>query len=88
MRTLFSSLACLLVFSPLLASAALLAAQTETDERNDLFVSDTTDRLLEPKYRGHDPGGDLAGYRECHIKPDLLLIYRKSGSETVRLARL
>jgi mRNA interferase YafQ len=28
------------------------------------------------------------GYRECHIKPDLLLIYRKPGADTLRLARL
>ncbi|WP_407260327.1 type II toxin-antitoxin system mRNA interferase toxin, RelE/StbE family [Klebsiella pneumoniae] len=26
--------------------------------------------------------------RECHIKPDLLLIYRKSDADTLRLARL
>nr|WP_312842969.1 type II toxin-antitoxin system YafQ family toxin [Klebsiella pneumoniae] len=32
--------------------------------------------------------GDWAGYRECHIKPDLLLIYRKSDADTLRLARL
>ena len=31
---------------------------------------------------------DWAGYRECHIKPDLLLIYRKPDEETLRLARL
>ncbi|MHB8345507.1 MAG: type II toxin-antitoxin system mRNA interferase toxin, RelE/StbE family [Ferrimicrobium sp.] len=23
------------------------------------------------------PGGDWHGYRECHVKPDVLLIYRK-----------
>jgi mRNA interferase YafQ len=27
-------------------------------------------------------------YRECHVKPDLLLIYRKSDADTLRLARL
>ena len=30
----------------------------------------------------------LLGYRECHLKPDLLLIYRKPGADTLRLARL
>ena len=43
---------------------------------------------LEPNQRDHDLSGDWAGYRECHIKPDLLLIYRKSNSEILRLARL
>ncbi|ENY1010430.1 type II toxin-antitoxin system YafQ family toxin [Pseudomonas aeruginosa] len=38
--------------------------------------------------RDHDLSGDWAGYRECHIKPDLLLIYRKSDADTLRLARL
>ena len=28
------------------------------------------------------------GYRECHIKPDLPLIYRKPDAGTLRLARL
>jgi len=34
--------------------------------------------------------GDWSGYRECHIKPDLLLllIYRKPDANTLRLARL
>jgi mRNA interferase YafQ len=46
------------------------------------------DQPLEPRYRDHDLSGDWAGYRECHVKPDLLLIYRKSDSGTLRLARL
>jgi mRNA interferase YafQ len=32
--------------------------------------------------------GDWMGYCECHIKPDLLLIYRKPDADTLRLARL
>ena len=38
--------------------------------------------------RDHALSGDWAGYRECHIKPDLLLIYRKPDADTLRLARL
>ena len=47
-----------------------------------------TDQPLDARYRDHDLSGDWAGYRECHIKPDLLLIYCKSDSRTLRLARL
>ena len=36
----------------------------------------------------HALSGDWAGYRECHLKPDLLLIYRKPNAEVLRLARL
>ena len=35
------------------------------------------DEILEPKYRDHKLKGSLRGLRECHIKPDLLLIYNK-----------
>jgi mRNA interferase YafQ len=30
---------------------------------------------LEPKHRDHPLVGNYIGYRECHIKPDWLLIY-------------
>lgn len=32
-------------------------------------------RQLEERYRDHGLTGDLAGFRECHIKTDWLLIY-------------
>ncbi len=31
---------------------------------------------LPEKYRDHDLSGDFAGFRECHILPDWLLVYR------------
>ncbi len=34
---------------------------------------------LEPKYRDHALTGDYAGFRECHIQPDWLLIYQVDG---------
>jgi mRNA interferase YafQ len=46
------------------------------------------DRDLPEPYRDHALIGDRAGYRECHLKSDLLLIYRKPDRETLRLARL
>ena len=48
----------------------------------------SNDDPLEPRYRDHEPTGNWSGYRECHIKPDLLLIYRKRDAKTLRLARL
>lgn len=47
-----------------------------------------TDQPLAARYRDHPLIGDWAGYRECHIKPDLLLIYRKVGGDLLVLARL
>ena len=46
------------------------------------------DQGLPESNRDHALGGDWAGYRECHIKPNLLLIYRKPDADTLRLARL
>lgn len=31
---------------------------------------------LPPKYYDHSLDGNYSGYRECHIQPDWLLIYR------------
>jgi mRNA interferase YafQ len=45
------------------------------------------DQPPDPRYRDHDLGGDWTGYRECHVRPDLLLIYRKPDADTLRLAR-
>jgi mRNA interferase YafQ len=47
-----------------------------------------TDRALPASYRDHGLIGDWSGYRECHIRPDLLLIYRKPDTVIPRLARL
>jgi len=46
------------------------------------------DEPLPEKNRDHALSGDWSGYRECHVKPDLLLIYRKPDADTLRLARL
>jgi len=47
-----------------------------------------TDQALPESHRDHALSSGWTGYRECHIKPDLLLIYRKLNTDTLRLARL
>jgi len=46
------------------------------------------DASLPPALNDHSLQGEWAGYRECHLKPDLLLIYRKTDDNALRLARL
>lgn len=46
------------------------------------------DAELPPAMEDHPLAGDWSGYRDCHIKPDLLLIYKKIGDDVLRLARL
>lgn len=38
-------------------------------------------KTLAPKYRDHKLSGNYDGFRECHIKPDWLLIYRIDEDE-------
>ena len=46
------------------------------------------DKPLPEKRQDHELVGDWAGYRECHLKPDLLLIYQKPDAKILKLARL
>ncbi len=32
-------------------------------------------KKLDPIYKDHELNGEFKGFRECHIKPDWLLIY-------------
>ena len=36
---------------------------------------------LEEKYRDHPLSGDYFGFRECHVQPDWLLVYRVDDEE-------
>jgi mRNA interferase YafQ len=47
-----------------------------------------TDQTLDMRYRDHALTGDWKDHRDCHIKPDLVLIYRKPDSDTLQLVRL
>ncbi|CWW74780.1 type II toxin-antitoxin system YafQ family toxin [Haemophilus influenzae] len=42
---------------------------------------------LPEKYKDHALTGNWKGWRDCHIKNDLVLIYKIVGDE-IRLARL
>lgn len=37
------------------------------------------DIQLPPNNKDHNLSGNYAGYRECHVEPDLLLIYKKEN---------
>jgi len=42
----------------------------------DIIIQLSQGKELDKKYKDHKLIGDYLGCRECHIKPDLLLIYR------------
>ncbi len=58
-------------------------------ERTFISVVQTLaeDRPLETKYSDHSLGGQWDGFRDCHIRPDLVLIYEKECC-VLRLIRL
>jgi mRNA interferase YafQ len=41
---------------------------------------------LEPRRRDHPLSGGWKGFRDCHVEPDWVLIYRVEGNE-LQLAR-
>jgi mRNA interferase YafQ len=67
------------------------------EKRKDAHVEDVLrpvvedlvhDRPLAEKYRDHALTGTTKGDHDCHIKPNLVLIYRKPDAETLELVRI
>ncbi|MFM7624725.1 MAG: type II toxin-antitoxin system YafQ family toxin [Actinomycetota bacterium] len=46
------------------------------------------DQELSIRLQDHALIGEFIGWRELHVKPDLLLLYRKVGQESLDLLRL
>ncbi len=46
------------------------------------------DELLPEKFRDHELKGEWKGFRDCHIRPDLILIYRRPSADRLQLVRL
>ena len=46
------------------------------------------DDELAIKYRDHALAGEWVDHRDCHIRPDLVLIYRKPDGVSLELVRL
>jgi addiction module toxin, RelE/StbE family len=40
-------------------------------------------KKLDVKYKDHALTGNYEGCRECHVKPDLLLIYKKDKTKVI-----
>ena len=59
----------------------------------DSLVSDVISLLAEDKplpQKNHDHrlSGEWGDHQECHLKPDLLLIYRKPDAQVLQLVRM
>lgn len=62
--------------------------QTLGGDFADILTALANDQPLPEKHRDHALSGDWKDHRECHVKPDLLLIYRKPGENALQLVRL
>jgi mRNA interferase YafQ len=45
------------------------------------------DAALPPRNRDHPLAGQWSDCRDCHIRPDLIVIYRKPARDTLELVR-
>jgi mRNA interferase YafQ len=68
--------------------------QSNPKHRNlDSILSAVLDMLaqdipLAARYHDHRLTGEWNDFRDCHLKPDLVLIYRKIGEDALQLARI
>jgi mRNA interferase YafQ len=46
------------------------------------------DAPLPARYVDHPLAGEWPDHRDCHVRPDLVLIYRKPDPDTLELVRL
>ncbi len=46
------------------------------------------DERLAARFRDHALSGNWSDHRDCHVKPDLILIYQRAEPDTLRLVRL
>ena len=54
----------------------------------EIVTALANDQPLADKHRDHALTGDWKDHRDCHIKPDLVLIYRKPDEDVLQLVRL
>ena len=53
-----------------------------------ILITLADDQPLAPRHHAHALSGDWKDHRDCHVKPDLVLIYQKPDADTLRLVRL
>ena len=58
------------------------------DELDELIALLAADQPLAARHQDHALTGKWKDHRDCHVKPDLVLIYRKPDEDTLQLVRL
>ena len=60
----------------------------EKSETRSVVQKLQKDEVLDPNLRDHALHGNYEGYRECHVRPDLLLVYKKTDNGEIHLLSL
>lgn len=55
----------------------------DLDKIKKVITALANGETLEAKYRDHLLTGDYGGFRECHIQPARLLVYRIDGNQLI-----
>lgn len=58
------------------------------NELNEVVFSLANDIPLAAKYHDHELTGNFRGFRECHIRPDWLLLYTKEDNGELHILNL
>jgi mRNA interferase YafQ len=53
-----------------------------------ILLALANDQALEVRHRDHALSGAWSDFRDCHVRPDLVMIYQKPDEATLRLVRL
>lgn len=64
-------------------SSSLPNAALDLDALNAIVDQLAAGQPLPDKNRDHALTGDSIGFRECHIRPDWLLVYRVDGEDLI-----
>ena len=63
-------------------------AKTLDEELRQVLVKAVAGEPLAPRHRDHALTGDWTDHRDCHVRPDLILLYRLPDENTLQLVRL
>ena len=64
----------------------MIKRRVDMDLLDDIIQTLREQKPLDPKHRDHELTGDFAGFRECHILSDWLLIYLIDGENLILTA--
>ena len=53
-----------------------------------IVAAPANDQPLEPRCHDHALSGNWSDHRDCHVRPDLILLYQKPDADSLRLVRL